>query len=565
MDSPSKFRFMMIRCSPIWIRRAVYPLAQSTLSVKNVLPDVERSGISTRRAGSQPDFPTVGLRRAIRLKRDVQGGPDRWQSPHLYSRIVSMKLIFNSPKRITWSTLACVCWLIVSCHSAARAQFGGGMGGMGRNMPSMPNNKPAETEGYRAPVFEKREPGEPVVAVKIVGAKVHSEDKIRSQLQTRAGRDFDPDIVRADVRRLSSSGMFQNVRTYRKEVEGGIELTFEVFELPTIAYIRFVGNEKVREKTLRKKSELKEGEPLQRFRIEEGRRKLEEFYLEKGFSDVKIELQEGLDPTHQGVVFSIFEGKQQKIWQTEFIGNTIVSDARLKTQIESKPGVLWMFKGKVDHDKIEGDKEKLTNYYRSLGYFRARVGTDVEFGDSGSWAKVTFVIDEGPRYKIRNVSIVGNQTFTTDSLSERLTLKPGEFFDSRRMNMDLSELRDTYGSQGYIHADIQADPRFLEEPGTIDLVYDIDEGEQYRVGRIIVNIEGENPHTKRNVVINRLSLAPNDIIDIREIRASERRLKSSELFLNDPARGVTPTIAIKPPEMTDDASQLARKPGSTPY
>jgi outer membrane protein insertion porin family len=177
---------------------------------------------------------------------------------------------------------------------------------------------------------------------------------------------------------------------------------------------------------------------------------------------------------------------------------------------------------------------------------------------------LTFVIDEGPRYKIRQLSLLGNATFTTQSLQERLELKSGDYFDARRMNRDLNSLRDTYGSVGYIHADIKADPRFLEEPGTIDLVYDIQEGEQYRVGRIIVNIEGDNPHTRQNVVINRLSLAPNDIIDIREIRASERRLGSSQLFLTDPARGITPSIAIRPPEYSDEGRYAERPPETTP-
>jgi outer membrane protein insertion porin family len=451
---------------------------------------------------------------------------------------------------------------------AAHAQMGGlgGMGG-GAGVPGMPGGPKSKKLDYYTPVFERREQGEPIVAVKIVGNQVHSTDKIRAQMQTREGRDFDPEVVRADVRRLSSSGMFRNVNTYRKQVEGGVEITFEVFELPTITSLKFVGNTHVKEKSLRKKAELKEGEPLQRFRIEEGKRKLEEFYREKGYSDAKVEIQEGLDPADKGVVFSIYEGELKRIYSTKFVGNTIVSDARLKTQIESKPGILWYFKGQVDSEKIDEDVEKLTAYYRSLGYFRARVGRELEYGDSGKWLTVTFVIDEGPRYKIRNVSIVGNKTFTTDSLSDRLELHAGEFFDSRRMEADLSELKDTYGSQGYIQADIKADPRFLEEPGMIDLVYDIAEGEQYRVGRVIVNIEGENPHTKRNVVINRLSLAPNDIIDIREIRASERRLKASELFLTDPMRGIAPTIAIKPPELGEEAA-LARKPGassSSPY
>ena len=45
------------------------------------------------------------------------------------------------------------------------------------------------------------------------------------------------------------------------------------------------------------------------------------------------------------------------------------------------------------------------------------------------------------------------------------------------MNTDLQWLKDLYGSQGYVFADIQAEPVFLEEPGKIDLVYHIDEGQ----------------------------------------------------------------------------------------
>ena len=95
---------------------------------------------------------------------------------------------------------------------------------------------------------------------------------------------------------------------------------------------------------------------------------------------------------------------------------------------------------------------------------------------------------------------------------------------------DIQMLRDLYGSQGHIFADLEAQPRFLEEPGQLDLVYKIAEGEPFRVGQINVHIAGEFPHTRRNVVLNRLSLRPGDLIDIREIRNSERRLTASQLF-----------------------------------
>ena len=100
-----------------------------------------------------------------------------------------------------------------------------------------------------------------------------------------------------------------------------------------------------------------------------------------------------------------------------------------------------------------------------------------------------------------------------------------------------------------LYADIKADPRFREEPGELDLSYQIREGEQFRVGKININIDGDPNHTRQDVILNRLSMRPGDVIDLRELRESERRLKSSQLFENNPAQGVSPKIVIQKPEM----------------
>jgi outer membrane protein insertion porin family len=468
---------------------------------------------------------------------------------------------------------SCLFWLMVAIwavmvtrSSPSWAQFQGpGMGSRGLG------GKKDEAPRYRSPVIEPRQTGESVVAVTITGHRQISENRIRQKLQTRVGRAFDPETVQADVRALSTSGWFQNVRTYKKEVPGGVEVTFEVFELPLIQYIRFLGIGKrspfgwgrPSEKTLIKKSELKVGEALHRYRVEEARRRIEEFYHEKGFIEAQVDIKEGTRPDDKGVVFAIHEGDVKRVWKTRFVGNTVVSDARLKTQVKSKPGILYYFKGHLDLEQVDADVDRLTTYYRDLGYFNAQISRTMEYDKAEKWLTITFVINEGERYKVRNVSIVGAHAFTTESLTSRLQIKPGDFFDAKKMNNDLVSLRDSYGSQGYIHADIKAEPRFWEEPGQIDLVYDIAEGEQFRVGKIVVNIEGDNPHTRRNVVMNRISLAPGDIIDMREIEASERRLRSSQLFLTDPARGVVPSIAVKPPEFSEDVRYAERAGGST--
>jgi len=108
-------------------------------------------------------------------------------------------------------------------------------------------------------------------------------------------------------------------------------------------------------------------------------------------------------------------------------------------------------------------------------------------------------------------------------------------------------LRDAYGSVGHIFADVQAQPHFLSEPGMIDIVYRVDEGKAYRVGRVNIHIDGDGI-TRRNVVLNRVTQKPGDLIDIRKIRQSERLLKSAELFGDPQKPGEQPRIVIRPPD-----------------
>ena len=120
-------------------------------------------------------------------------------------------------------------------------------------------------------------------------------------------------------------------------------------------------------------------------------------------------------------------------------------------------------------------------------------------------------------------------------------------------------MQDKYGGIGYVFADIRPDPRFLEEPAELDLVYNIKEGDRYRVGKINIVIKGDYPHTQLTTVLNRLSLKPGDIVDIREIRASERRIKASQLFEVTP--GNAPKIVFNPPgQETQDDEEVPDKP-----
>jgi outer membrane protein insertion porin family len=400
-----------------------------------------------------------------------------------------------------------------------------------------------------------------VAEVRITGNRTTSTAKVRSYLKTRSGRAFDPEVVQSDVRQLIARGLFRDVRTYTEATPAGTVVTFEVFERPTIEFVEFLGNRGVRQKLLLKEADLKVGDPLNYYAVDEARRNLERFYKGRGYRRAQVTVVEGTNPQDRGVVFRIHEGPLARVGYVSFVGNTIASDGRLKTQIKSKPGFFYVFGGEVEHNKIDEDLQRLTAYYRSLGYFQAKVGRELSFSSSGKWLSIKFVINEGPRYRIRNISFMGNERFDDQELSELTGLIKGQFFNTGQMGSDLKSLRDLYGSHGYVYADIQADPRFLENPGLLDLVFNIREGEQYRVGEIMVEIQGDNPHTRQSVVLNRRgNLQPGDVIDVRAVRDWEMRLSRSQLFAHEPQQGIKPQIKIVPPEWEEPVPATAERP-----
>ncbi len=411
-----------------------------------------------------------------------------------------------------------------------------------------PDAAPTPDSARPAPAAAKT-----VADVRVAGNRATAIRSIAPHIRTRKDRPFDPDLVEGDVRRLIRSGLFVDVKPYYRDVPGGRVVIFEVVERPRIEYIKFVGNEKVRRRVLARQVDLNEGDSLDPYMIADARHKLEEFYRKRGHAKAQVEVVEGDKPGDRGVVFLINEGEKNRILWTTFVGNTIASNARLRTQVQSTPGFLWFFQGEVNRQVIDEDVDRLVAYYRGLGFLRARVGREIDHDFSRNWVILRFVIDEGPRYEVRRIRTVGNEVLGSDDLTASLKLREGQYFNDLAMKGDVTGIQEQYGSIGYVFAHVRPNIRYLEDEARVDLVYEVDEGDRYRVGDIEVNISGEHPRTKITTVLNRLSFKPGDIVDIRELRDSERRLRSSGLFMVDPMRGEVPKIVFSPPAHDDEA------------
>lgn len=411
-----------------------------------------------------------------------------------------------------------------------------------------------------------------VARVVVRGNKRVPEHRILANIRTRAGRYLDPDVLQQDVNHLWKMEEIQRVNgPWLENSPEGVVVTIEVIEKKTLNEIRFVGNRSIPDRRLKKEAGITDGQPLDVFEVKMIKSRIEDYYREKGYPHTQVEILQGASADDDSVVMVIHEDQQQRVWQVRFEGNTIATDARLKTMVKSKPGVLWMFGGLARRDEIDQDIQRLMNYYKSLGFFNARIGREVSESNDGRWLTTTFIIDEGPRYRVRSVAFMGNQRFGNEELDQLLRLKPDSegtpYFNSAKMNEDVTTLRDLYGSLGYIMSEIEAEPRFLEQPGEIDLVYRINEGEQYHVGQVHVHIDGNYGVTRREEVLNRINLRPGDLIDAREIRKSERLLGAAQIFAGgDPGSpGAPPRIVVKPRELQELERMAGRTEETDPY
>jgi len=428
--------------------------------------------------------------------------------------------------------------------------------------PSRQASLPAEGT-YRAEGTNHAAPEELVVEVRVEGNRTVPTHKIMSQIHTRSGRAYGEQTVQDDVRALTRMGLFVDVRPFIQRVQGGVIVVFRVAERPLIQDVIIIGNDTYKTGTLKKEAEVKSGDAADPFAVENGRQKIEKFYRDHGYSKVRVTVLEGNKAGDLRVIYMVDEGPQQKVFWVNFVGNSFVSSQRLKTIIETHPPYFYLFSGEYDSKKLDEDVNKLTAYYRGFGYFYARVGRTLEVGEDQKWVTVTFAIDEGPRYKIGTISFLGNRKFDNPRLAAKLKLLSGQYFDQNQQNLDLMQLRDEYGGDGYVFAKIEPENRMYEKPGMLDIVYHVEEGDRYRIGPITIEIKGENPHTKITTVLTRLSVKPGDIADTREIRNSERRLKAAQLFKVEPMKGIEPKIVYSPPD--SDGSMVANNRRTTYY
>ncbi len=385
---------------------------------------------------------------------------------------------------------------------------------------------------------------DPLFDIRVEGNESIPALAILQKTKIQRGRPVTRDQVLEDVRLLFATRWFSSVQPVYRKTEQGLVLIFKVRERPIVEKVEFRGNKKVKTKRLAATTGLKVGSPFDVSANLESVHRLKQLYVERGYRFVEINLSKGGDANDRQVIFEIKEGPKVVVSGIKFRGNKFVSAGVLKTKLLTKkaPFGLSVLGGKYDPSTVEDDLISLKQYYNGLGFFDVKIAEKVGYNKERSRVQIEYTVNEGKRYKIRDILIKGNQIFSEDEIRDDIKLASGEFFNSRTLSTDVDKLTVKYGERGHLFAKVNPVPRFLEAPGEVDLVYQINEDKPYRIRKITPHISGDNPRTKSSVLTNPLMVAPGDLANQRLITKSKRRIEGGSVFEKGPQKG--PRISV---------------------
>jgi len=396
---------------------------------------------------------------------------------------------------------------------------------------------------------EHEREGDKFLAILVEGNTTIPTAAILQKVKTQPGRAVTVEQVRDDVRTLVKTRWFLTVDTRYRRTDKGLVLVFIVLERPIVRSVEYKGNSDLKSSKLAAQTGLKVGSPYDVYANREAAKRLESFYHEKDYAEATVELEKGNSRDDRDVIFRIHEGPKQKIAWREFEGNHAFSGDLLAMQLESTPAYGLLVGGKFDPAKLQEDVAKVRKYYENLGYFDAKVEPQVFYSKNRKWITLHYKIQEGVHYKIRSVNLTGNVRFTTQELQKEFKFHDGDFYNARIIGKDVANIRKKYGELGYTFITVEVIPRFLEQPGQVDLVLRIDEDKPYTIRTITFHIQGDHPRTKRSVAANYIGIAPGEPADPAKIEKSKKKISGAQVFKTDPTGG---PVNIKMRKVGDD-------------
>ena len=275
----------------------------------------------------------------------------------------------------------------------------------------------------------------------------------------------------------------------------------------TIRSITVEGSQRLEPQTILSYIQLREGQPYTQAAADQA---LKDLYATELLADVSIRNDAG------NVVIQV---KENPIINRIILeGNKRIKEDKILPEIKMAPRQIFT------RSKVRADVARIIELYKRKGRFAATVEPKMVELEQNR-VDIVYEISEGPKSKVRQINIIGNEKFSDGDLREQMVTKQSRFFrlfssatgyDPDRLAFDQQKLRQFYLTEGY--ADFRVVSAVAElTPDKQDFIitYVVEEGDRYKFGP--VNVESQLRDFKSEALTAKLPMKEGNWYNAKEV------------------------------------------------
>lgn len=416
--------------------------------------------------------------------------------------------------------------------------------------------------------------------VNIIGA-THTDPnalKVVSGLKTGARLNI-PDDIQEAFHSLWDLNLFSDIRIVeRNRIDNIVFIDIYIEERPRLTRFYFEGHKNSREKDLTEAVEpyLVKGSIVTESNLSNAETAIKKYYSSKGFLDAEVNIEEV--PEEQlangvQVRIQIDRKDKVKIHDIIFEGNEEVNDRKLRKQMDDTNRKRKLFaSSKFIENLYEDDKDKIIDYYQTLGFRDARIIGDSIWRNEDGRIMIKIDLEEGNQYYIRNIAWKGNTLYTEDQLKRVLGMKKGDVYNldelEKRLSFSLdgNDVSALYMDDGYLFFNAQPIEVAVVQD-SVDIEIRIYEGPQATIDRVTI---AGNDRTHENVIRRELATRPGQKFSRSDIIRSQRKVLALGYFnqekfnINTPVNEQRGTVDIEYEVEEQSSDQLELSAGYQP-
>lgn len=363
----------------------------------------------------------------------------------------------------------------------------------------------------------------------IEGNKRVETPTIEDYMTLKPGDEITQAAEDASIKSLYDTSLFDNV----KITHTGSTLYVHVEETPLVVKVLIKGNSKLSSKKINTEVLTKAGSSLRMSDIEADKNKIIEMYKKSGRFAVRVNPEiKKLENNRVRVIFNVMEGPKTGVRKIRFVGNNYYRNNELKSIILTKESAWWRFlesNDTYDPDRMEVDKQFLTNFYQSVGYADFKVlSSSAELAPTKDYFIITYAIEEGAKYKFGDIELQNNlREVKTDHLKKKIKARKGRTFNANNIEKTEDAIGEWLANHGYPQVNVYHELEKNPVTRTVNVKIIVDKSDKVFVRKI--NIRG-NLKTHEKVIRREFKIAEGDVLNRSQLTKAYRNLRRLDYF-----------------------------------